>query len=278
MREFIAVQVSDMFGEHTRDLKRSLLLFDRIAVIGGWERGLGAGRAVRRVIGPLAEAGILFEISQPIRLAECDLLDDDPEQALRTFAKRAKEDELRLLRVAASELSQTTGADAVAVLGGWTPADSVFQKGKERVVSVVLSRFPHPSSETAWPRIVDYRLDPETRGKYFRLKTWINRAAREDRTAAELVDEINELLYEYQRYMELHRIKCGTGVLRVVLTATAEIIDSLVRLRFAKAVEAVLTLTERQIALSQAELAAPGRELAYLLDASSRFSGGNPAS
>lgn len=59
-------------------------------------------------------------------------------------------------------------------------------------------------------------------------------------------------------------MKVNAGVLETVVTAGAEIIENLIRLKFGRLAQALFAIKHRRIALLEAERSAPGREVAYI--------------
>jgi hypothetical protein len=71
--------------------------------------------------------------------------------------------------------------------------------------------------------------------------------------------------------MHLHQMKTKTGVLEIVVTTGAEIAEDLVKFRWGKLAKAPFTITHKKIDLLQAEMKAPGREIAYVVKAKKTF-------
>lgn len=94
--------------------------------------------------------------------------------------------------------------------------------------------------------------------------------AQTSRSVNEIEDELEGLLDDYAAHMRLHRMKYRRGTLRAIVTAIAEVAENLPRLRFKRAVEPLFDVFDRKIALTEAELNAPGREVAYLVHARER--------
>jgi hypothetical protein len=67
-------------------------------------------------------------------------------------------------------------------------------------------------------------------------------------------------------------MKHHNGVLRTLVTVPLDIAEQLAQLRFKAAFEALLVLQQRRLALTEAELKAPGRDVAYIVRAQDEFS------
>jgi hypothetical protein len=75
----------------------------------------------------------------------------------------------------------------------------------------------------------------------------------------------------YERALKLEKMKRDTGVVETVVTTTAEIAESLVKARWSNIAKKLFEVRHKQIDLMKAEMAAPGREVAYIVKARERF-------
>jgi len=66
-------------------------------------------------------------------------------------------------------------------------------------------------------------------------------------------------------------MKVNYGILETLLMTTAEILEGLVRLKPTQTVKALFTFKRQRLQLLEAELKAPGRDLAYLIKAKEEF-------
>ena len=73
-------------------------------------------------------------------------------------------------------------------------------------------------------------------------------------------------------HMELAKMKYHHGVVRTVLTAPLGMVEKVVKFQFSKLFDAFFELKASKIGLAEAEIKAPGREVAYLEKAIQRFS------
>ena len=173
-------------------------------------------------------------------------------------------------RRAALRLQAETGWDTV-VFGQLGSKRIDFVQGKDSVAEIVLKALPVPEGSTPWEDILEYRRDPDSRRRFLRLKNWMNRALDQDRSPQDLHDEIQTLVAEYEDHMKLHRMKVEYGGLETLITSSAEILESLVRVRWTKAAKALFSIRRRRVQLLEAERKAPGRQLAYLAHVRGHF-------
>jgi hypothetical protein len=95
--------------------------------------------------------------------------------------------------------------------------------------------------------------------------------ATANRPAKELEDELAFLQSEYEQHMKIHRVKAGYGSLETIVVTGAEVVENLFKLKWSSAAKALFSLSKRQVDLLEAERAAPGRHLAYIVEAQRRF-------
>jgi hypothetical protein len=90
-------------------------------------------------------------------------------------------------------------------------------------------------------------------------------------SAAEIEQKLEYLLHDYAEYMKLHSLKIKQGFLETFLTTSGELIDNLVKIKWGKVAETMFTIQHRKLALLEAEMSAPGREIAYVYRTNEHF-------
>lgn len=151
----------------------------------------------------------------------------------------------------------------------------VAQEGAEQsatrlqtnVLQVVLEDFPMPDESVAWEQILDYRRDPESRRRLKWLRAWMKQVSEAEHTEREIREEYEELLFSFRDHMRFHRMKSRPGAFQALLT----LLENTVKLQFTKLPEVLFWTRHRQIELLEAERAAPGRELAYVVASEQQF-------
>jgi hypothetical protein len=138
------------------------------------------------------------------------------------------------------------------------------EKNASKVLEVVLSKLPVPDENVSWQQIVDYRSDPDSAARFTALRVWMQDISRQDYTKNEISERIDHLLHEYEMHLKFHKLKYAHSGMRIFVTAAADIIENVVKLNFGKIAETMFSLNEKKIELYEAELQAPGREIAYL--------------
>lgn len=144
---------------------------------------------------------------------------------------------------------------------------------RQEVVEVVVRKLPVPSAMTSWEKIIDYRQDPQSQRNLVSFRRWISKIVSSDLPTFEIEEEYEWLVNEYQAHMRLHKLKADMETLQTVVKIPLELLEDLVKLRFSKIVEPFFALRKREILLMEAELNAPGREIASILEARDAFPG-----
>lgn len=142
------------------------------------------------------------------------------------------------------------------------------------VIRVTLAALPVPNDDTPWEQIIDFRQNDEARLSLRRLRHWMRSAATENMSEATLADELQLMLDNYAEHMRLHRMKYHHGVLETIVTAGAEIAESILKLKFATLAHQCFSVKADRIKLLEAEMSAPGREVAYIATAHEQFARG----
>lgn len=140
-----------------------------------------------------------------------------------------------------------------------------------KVVRIVLKDMPAPSDTTSLEEILEFRQDPESAKKMFALRRWIKTMMSRDLPLTEISEELEWLEHQYEEHMRFHHMKINKGVLQIVVTAAGEVTEDLLKLRFGKLSKALFSVSQKKIELMEAEMNAPGREIAYVVNARKRF-------
>lgn len=174
------------------------------------------------------------------------------------------------LREVALHLRANAGLDAVAV-GHENQVSVDTTAGRGDVIRLSLKALPTPSETTPWEAIAEFRLDPDSKSKYLRLKGWINKVGRVAMPLHELETEFLQLMFEYEEFLRMHRLRVTKGAIEVLVTTTAEVAEDLVKMKWGKVAKAPFEWSRNKLALYDAEQDAPGREVAYIIKAIHHF-------
>jgi hypothetical protein len=137
------------------------------------------------------------------------------------------------------------------------------------IATVTLSAMPVPDESCSWQDIIDFKA--ENRDKKWAFRRFLETLATKRQTEAEIRDDIEWTLNEYRNAMKIHGMKSSQSFVDVFLITPLEILEDLVKFKWAKLAKGFLSVTRRQVDLMEAEMKAPGKECAYLFDAQQRF-------
>lgn len=140
------------------------------------------------------------------------------------------------------------------------------------VLKLIIENVPVPDELTPWESIFEFKSNPDNIGRIAGLKLWINKIVKSNFSVSEVKDELEFLLYQYRKTLEMHNIKYKSGILQSLVVGTGELIENAVRLKFSKLAKGLFSAQQERADLLSLELSAPGKELAYIYEASKRFS------
>lgn len=306
MRELVGV-VELIEIHDTASIKQEALLFDRIAAL----RFSSTVSMMREQVHPrmddyfdtlewLFNEGIIFEPEQ-IALDEDASANHDYKQfltlsqeyaaSIRNLADEVErgivEPEEEFIPVDVSPLllalqhnvrfhsvllRDKKGLDAHPIIHRNLQSTEYPQATKSDIIQIALNSLPIPDESTPWEQVIEYRSDPDSQSKFLALRHWMSEVARAELTPAEVEEKLEYLIDQYQKHMQLHRMKTNVGTLETVVTTGAEFLGDLVSFKWGKAAEALFSLRRRRVALLEGELTAPGNEVAYIVKAKERFS------
>lgn len=138
------------------------------------------------------------------------------------------------------------------------------------VWSVVLKELPQLDTRAPWEDVFGFRQEERTQHLIRSLRRWTRKIVSENWTAAELEDEIKELIYDYEQHMRASRISGVKEALEIV-TGAAELAEDIIKLRFGKLAKQAAAILNRHTVLLREEVAAPGRELALIPETKQAF-------
>lgn len=137
-------------------------------------------------------------------------------------------------------------------------------KRSHPVWGVVIKELPQLDTRAPWEDVFGFRQEERTQHYTRSLRRWARKVVAEDWTAAELEDEIKELVYEYERHMRASKISGAKEALEIVITGAAELAEDVIKLRLGKLAKLASAILNRRAALLREEFTAPGRELALI--------------
>jgi hypothetical protein len=139
------------------------------------------------------------------------------------------------------------------------------------VAQIVINDLPLPAADTPWEKIIEYRNNQENQNNLRMLRRWIRKISTENLSSAECKQELDWLKNEFQAHLRLHQIKANAETFEAIIKAPLEILENLVTFKYSKLVDPLFAVKKRRISLMEAELNAPGREIAYLIKSKQSF-------
>ncbi len=179
--------------------------------------------------------------------------------------------ENEVTRISSSFLNRFSASDdAFPLLYNDNPvgADPFHQS---KVLEVVLEKLPIPNESINWQQIIEYRSDPDSRGKFNALRSWMQDIARKDYSKKEIEERIEHLIYEYEKHLTFHKLKYNHSKLRVFVTTTLDVFENTIKLKWGEVAKTLFSIKEKKYDLLQSEMTAPGKEIAYLSNTNSSF-------
>ncbi|WFU33652.1 hypothetical protein QA635_04175 [Bradyrhizobium brasilense] len=165
---------------------------------------------------------------------------------------------------------RAAGCENVAIVGrqyeNLPPA-----KRSHPVWCVVLKELPQLDIRAPWEDVLGFRQEERTQHLVRSLRRWVRKIVAENWSAAELEDEIKELVYQYERHMHASRISGTKEALEIVITGVAELAEDVVKLRLGKLAKLATAILNQRAARLREESTAPGRELALIPEAQRVF-------
>ena len=179
-----------------------------------------------------------------------------------------------LSRGGAAALKQDN-VDVVAL----TRSPAAFQLPAERselVFSVVIENIPVAHESVSWEDLLAFKAEETAQVYHARLRQWIQQHANNEISVRELAGEIEAQTKEFEFFMSKHHVvKSMTTIELLIKAGAVGAIAGFGVSEQAAVVGAVgsilVTATKHRAELLQAEMQAPGAELAYMVKARERF-------
>lgn len=150
--------------------------------------------------------------------------------------------------------------------------DTLFALPKSPVIHILINALPVPMAEVPCEEVLEFKQDKKVQSQLKIMQRWIRKSmAKEDINPQIIGEELADSLHDYTEHMRLARIKYNTEVFQALLTFPLATFERIIKLQFSQLFDPIFTVKKAHIALCEAELKAPGRELAYLHSVQDRF-------
>jgi hypothetical protein len=173
-------------------------------------------------------------------------------------------------RLRTFELQKNSGLRAVPILNQPPPPMIASPSpALSEVLAIGLDYLPVPGPSCSWEEILDVRA--ELRDKLWAFRRFLSGLAGTAKTEPEIRDEIEWSLNEYKNALKLRRLKTTRSALELFVIPPIEFAENLIKFNWSKIAKGALSFGKRKIELMEAEMNAPGREVAYVLETQQRF-------
>jgi hypothetical protein len=140
------------------------------------------------------------------------------------------------------------------------------------VIDLVIDRLPVVADNVPLKDVLAFSRDPETKEQVTALRLWIAKSGKPGASLPDLALELDEMLHTFRRHMKVHRLRAKETAFRTIIAVPFAIVEDLLHGKPKSALDAV-SWTSRRAARLEAELNAPGHELAFIESARKRFDG-----
>lgn len=144
------------------------------------------------------------------------------------------------------------------------PENISINQQEHNALEITINNIPMPPENIPWDDLIQFRREEETVAKLRAFRLWLQQRSVSKQTPREIQEELEHLLYEYQKYMEIQHKKFSQGAISTLISSTPELVTNIATLNFGNAVKMLFDIKGRHINLSEAELTAPGREVSYI--------------
>jgi hypothetical protein len=145
-----------------------------------------------------------------------------------------------------------------------TPTTSVVWR-------IVIAEMPQLSLKVPWKDVLDFRKEEQTQQLSRSLRRWVRKTVSENLSAAQVEDEVRSLLSEYEKHMKISGMKADRAALEFLIPHDAHVDKEMVEETFIRFSDLATITRSRRLELLEAEMKAPGRELALIPKLRKRF-------
>lgn len=292
-----------VIGPGSGSLKRDLLFFDKLILLGGSEaaatlRSLSKlaehreladeleylldtpffesaidNDAMRRIKNPSTEEeeSINLDIEwlmlreQEVTTLRQEMSNNTPDRKKLEKIMGLRQEQVNMLtRLAAIRRSRR---GLLAVSNEPMPSERVSPRRSSvvsDVIQVSINMVPVPDDLTPWEDIFAIKEDKDVSERARKLRLWAIDQDGSQTPLAHLAEKMADMVSDYERVLGAHRIKCRSSLLRSVVVGAAGMLEDLVKFRFEKAADRIFSAKISKADMLLAEAAAPGRELSLV--------------
>lgn len=273
--------IGTSYRSSIRDLKRQLLLFDKIIWPREWiditnaefEKSIRITSERNPEIEWLIERGFLEECEISFEnmnqyLKELEFFNDYPKWDQKRLTTIVSEFYLRAFTLYVNENNYI---ESTPILSKNCFKNRTNITKNEKVVGVIIKNLPFPDEMTPWEQIMDFKKDQDNKNNLIALKRWINKISRGDLNVHETEDEVEYLIKNFEKKIKYHNIKKRNFILKTFINVPLEILENIIKIKWGKISDSLFSIIEARLELLEAESMIEGRELAYIVEAKDTF-------
>lgn len=132
------------------------------------------------------------------------------------------------------------------------------------VIKVVIKNIPTLDKNIPWTDIFQFKEEEDTRFKFLSLRSWISDITSSKLNKNEIEEKIEYSFREYEKHLEINKMKYEKSILETVIVGGAELIENLLKLKIGNIAKKFFDYKQLKINVLESELKAPGKEIAYI--------------
>lgn len=141
---------------------------------------------------------------------------------------------------------------------------------ESNVLQIIFKNLPMPDESVPLEEILEFKNN--FRKKFVDINIWLNDemiSCGYDLPKIEL--KLEKLINDYKEYMQLQKMKVNSGAFESFVTIAANAPKNFLLINWGEIAKVGFILKHRRIALMEAEMNAPGRQIAYLIKTQEQF-------
>lgn len=142
-------------------------------------------------------------------------------------------------------------------------SNNIIQVKNNNVINLLMQRIPLIDDNVGWEKIFELKQDDELKHYRNSLSQWIKEISTKDLSPNEIVEKYDFIIHNYNKQLDLHKMKYNSGNLEVIITNGLEIIENLVKFQWSSLAKNLFDIRKRKFELLQKEMSTPGTEISY---------------
>ena len=286
---YIGILPSKLHKDLVSELKRSILFFDKIGIpaVNNQKSYLSQDdvseelKSILPEIDFLQEQNLLFDswpAGQTINLDDGDFHKmQDELNAVAKVSEESNDSDIYaegMARVSATTMNMMTKDNettiSVPILNKFKFPNELKLNNSD-VVKIIINNIPIANENTPWEDILNFKKDPDNIGRLATLRNWNHKVLKSNYSVLELKDEVESLMYYYEKSLQIHKIKYYKTIGETVFAGGLEVIENVAKFKGSEISKKYFEVRRIQAELLSIELNAPGKELAFIQRAKEVF-------